>query len=71
MEGPPDENIVPYLHIRTGNVLIDAFKPWYLGEAFPFLFKHCTGMPDVTEMRTNTCGRWRRTTTRLDPPAPR
>eukprot|EP00975_Prorocentrum_lima_P022583 4752722-Prorocentrum_lima.AAC.1 len=69
---PPIENSVPYLSMVTGNVLVDAFKPWYLGVAFPFLFKYCTAMPDVTETRTNTCGRWRRTKPgSLTPPRPR
>ena len=31
----------------TGNNLIDQFEPWYFGIAFAFLFKYCTGMPDM------------------------
>ena len=31
----------------TGNKLIDQFEPWYFGVAFAFLFKYCTGMPDL------------------------
>ena len=31
----------------TGNAMIDQFEPWYFGVAFAFLFKYCTGMPDM------------------------
>ena len=31
----------------TGNSMIDQFEPWYFGIAFAFLFKYCTGMPDM------------------------
>ena len=27
--------------------MIDQFQPWYFGIAFAFLFKYCTGMPDM------------------------
>ena len=27
--------------------MIDQFEPWYFGVAFPFIFKYCTGMPDM------------------------
>ena len=29
--------------------MIDQFQPWYFGVAFAFLFKYCTGMPDIPE----------------------
>ena len=29
----------------------DQFKPWYFGIAFAFLFKYCTGMPDMPKWR--------------------
>ena len=28
-------------------MMIDQFEPWYFGVAFPFIFKYCTGMPDM------------------------
>ena len=31
----------------------DQFKPWYFGIAFAFLFKFCTGMPDMPEWSTH------------------
>lgn len=33
--------------VSTGSAMIDQFQPWYFGVAFAFLFKDCTGMPDV------------------------
>ena len=27
--------------------MLDQFKPWYFGVAFAFVFKYCTGMPDM------------------------
>ena len=27
--------------------MLDQFQPWYFGVAFAFVFKYCTGMPDV------------------------
>ena len=38
---------VECLRVATGNVMIDQFEPWYFGVAFAFLFKYCTGMPDM------------------------
>ena len=29
--------------------MLDQFVPWYFGVAFAFLFKYCTGMPDMPE----------------------
>eukprot|EP00973_Karenia_brevis_P037231 5133403-Karenia_brevis.AAC.1 len=29
------------------------FRPWYFGVAFAFLFKFCTGMPDMPEWCTH------------------
>ncbi len=33
--------------VHTGNAMMDQFEPWYFGVAFAFLFKYCTGMPDL------------------------
>ena len=33
--------------VTTGNEMQNQFKPWYFGIAFAFLFKYCTGMPDM------------------------
>ena len=33
--------------VSTGSAMIDQFQPWYFGVAFAFLFKFCTGMPDM------------------------
>ena len=38
---------VERLAVSTGNTMIDEFEPWYFGVAFPFIFKYCTGMPDM------------------------
>ena len=35
--------------MSTGSVMQNQFQPWYLGIAFAFLFKFCTGMPDMPE----------------------
>ena len=29
--------------------MVDQFEPWYSGVAFAFIFKYCTGMPDMPE----------------------
>ena len=29
--------------------MVEQFEPWYFGVAFAFLFKYCTGMPDMPE----------------------
>ena len=33
--------------MSTGSALLDQFQPWYFGVAFAFIFKFCTGMPDM------------------------
>ena len=33
--------------VTTGNAMVDQFEPWYFGVAFAFIFKYCTGMPDM------------------------
>ena len=33
--------------VTTGNAMLDQFEPWYFGVAFAFIFKYCTGMPDM------------------------
>ena len=38
---------VERLSVVTGNIMIDQFEPWYSGVAFAFLFKYCTGIPDM------------------------
>ena len=50
--------VVPYV-MATGNNLVDQFQPWYFGIAFAFLFKYCTGMPDMYEFAERQ--RYRRT----------
>eukprot|EP00959_Pyramimonas_sp_CCMP1952_P223071 4663617-Pyramimonas_sp.AAC.2 len=40
---------VDRLRVRTGNTMMDQFEPWYFGVAFAFIFKYCTGMPDMPE----------------------
>ena len=35
------------LVMTTGSALLDQFQPWYFGVAFAFIFKYCTGMPDM------------------------
>ena len=35
--------------MTTGSSMQPQFKPWYFGVAFAFLFKYCTGMPDMPE----------------------
>ena len=32
--------------------MLDQFQPWYFGVAYAFLFKYCTGMPDMPEWST-------------------
>ena len=39
--------MIPNYVVRTGNVLIDQFKPSFFATAFPFVFKYGTGMPDI------------------------
>eukprot|EP00959_Pyramimonas_sp_CCMP1952_P197146 4122876-Pyramimonas_sp.AAC.1 len=38
---------VDRLRVCTGNTMMDQFEPWYFGVAFAFIFKYCTGMPDM------------------------
>ena len=38
--------VQPYV-LATGNAMVDQFNSWYFGVAFAFLFKYCTGMPDM------------------------
>ena len=33
--------------MSSGTEMQDQFRPWYFGVAFAFLFKFCTGMPDM------------------------
>ena len=44
--------------VTTGNAMVDQFEPWYFGVAFAFLFKYCTGMPDMPAFLRKT--RYRR-----------
>ena len=46
-ESSPPPNKMKRLAITTGSQMVDQFTPWYFGIAFGFLFKLCTGMPDV------------------------
>ena len=40
--------------VITGSAMIDQFNPWYFGVAFAFLFKYCTGMPDMPAFAEKT-----------------
>ena len=62
-----DKVVAPYV-VATGNAMIDQFQPWYFGIAFAFLFKYCTGMPDMYAFAEKT--RFRRTddAPRVEPP---
>ena len=33
--------------LTSGSAMLDQFEPWYFGVAYAFLFKYCTGMPDM------------------------
>ena len=35
--------------VATGSEMQNQFVPWYFGVAFAFIFKYCTGMPDMPE----------------------
>ena len=35
--------------LTSGSAMLDQFEPWYFGVAYAFLFKYCTGMPDMPE----------------------
>ena len=51
----------PSFVMKTGNVLVDQFKPWFFGIAFAFCFKYCTAMPDVGRTDDpDRSGRYRR-----------
>ena len=50
---------VERLGVITDNTMIDQFQPWYFGVAFAFLFKFCTGMPDMPAFAKRV--RYRRT----------
>ena len=54
------DKMVERFAVSTGNMMIDQFEPWYLGVAFPFIFKYCTGMPDMPAWTKAT--RYRRKT---------
>ena len=40
-------DMLPEYVARTGNALIDQFKPSFFASAFPFVFKYGAGMPDI------------------------
>ena len=35
--------------VTTGSAMLDQFLPWYVGVAFAFVSKYCTGMPGMPE----------------------
>ena len=39
--------------VRTGNQLVDQFRPYYFAAAFPFCFKYGTARPDVRNIAQN------------------
>ena len=45
-QGPETVEEAAEFMLRTGNRLLDQFRPQYFGFAFPYVFKFCTGMPD-------------------------
>eukprot|EP00438_Fugacium_kawagutii_P001459 Skav211876 [mRNA] locus=scaffold1431:374175:389938:+ [translate_table: standard] len=45
-QGPEKLEEATGFTLRTGNRLLDQFRPQYFGVAFPYVFKFCTGMPD-------------------------
>ena len=45
-QGPESVEEAAQFTLRTGNRLLDQFRPQYFGFAFPYVFKFCTGMPD-------------------------
>ncbi len=45
--------------MTTGSQMQPQFRSWYFGVAFPFLFKFCSGMPDMPEWSKQS--RYRRT----------
>ena len=42
----PDKEVKNY-SITTGKHMVDQFQSWYFGVAFLFVFKYCTGMPEM------------------------
>ena len=44
-QGPEKDEAMEFT-LRTGNRLLDQFRPQYFGFACPYVFKFCTGMPD-------------------------
>ena len=48
--------------------MVDQFKPWYFGVAFAFLFKYCTGMPDMYEFAEQERYRRKADAPRIEPP---
>ena len=68
LHGASEPKIVQPYMAATGNVMIDQFQPWYFGIAFAFLFKYCTGMPDMYDFAERV--RYRRTpdAPRVEPP---
>ena len=47
--------------------MVRQFEPWYFGVAFAFLFKYCTGMPDMLEWSEKERYRRREDAPRVEP----
>ena len=58
---------VPKYVAATGNELVSQFNSWYFGVAFAFLFKFCTGMPDMPEFAEKVRYRRTRDAPRVEP----
>ena len=61
-----EPRVMPYM-MATGNNLVDQFNPWYFGIAFAFLFKYCTGMPDMPAFAEKHRYRRRADAPRIEP----
>ena len=42
-----DIPIVDQYEVKSGNVIIDKFEPFYFDVAFSLIFTYCAGMPDL------------------------
>jgi len=54
--------------VVTGSAMVDQFEPWYFGVAFAFLFKFCTGMPDMPKFTEKERYRRAEDAPRVEPP---
>jgi len=52
--------------MSSGSIMQPQFQPWYFGIAFAFLFKFCTGMPDMPEWSSHPRHRQDKDAPRVD-----